>query len=357
MTGLGKAGIAAAVVLVIVAASIGGAMATPMIVDAIGAPPDSPLYGLKRLGERIRMASDEEQMKMRWEEYLQMVNKGKGLEYSVILEEFREKMKSVAPADAEAKKEVVQWMQEQMPGMGLVELKLANEFSIKSRKFMENAPGYMEALENVIKILKSLEEQYLNGTPELRENILARLRLIMEQLRMMVGHFKGQLSRELNRYFDIDNLLIDAGIDANIHAGGKWGPWGDNGRWRPSFENAAGVFSDRLVEFNARLAETQTKLQGTPENTPGRQAVESQIELAVKLRNNAIAENNAGNVEKAVLILKAAFAHLDCAGRLLDQVSEWRPEFPLSWVPWGRPDFPPQKSPREQLWQVPQGWG
>jgi len=341
MSRMGKAGVAAAVVLVIMAASIGGAMATPLIADAIGAPPDSPLYGLKRLGEKMRLASDEEQMQRRWEEYSQMVNRGKGLEYVALLEEFREKVKMVAPADVEAKTGAVQWLQTQMPGIGLVELKLAQECTIRSRKYVENHPGFPEGLENIIRILQDLEQQYQNGTDESRENILAQLRLVMEQLRMMIAQLRGQLPGELGRYFDIDNLLTDTRIDLGLHIGGGFGPPIDN-RW-PHPENAAESFSEWLEKFNARVAEVQEKLEEVPENTPGREMAESQLQMAIQLRDDAIAENSAGNLTKALFTLRAAFARLDCAGRILEQATEWLPGLLPRLGPWA--NFPSRKIP------------
>jgi hypothetical protein len=341
MSRMGKAGVAAAVVLVIMAASIGGAMATPLIADAIGAPPDSPLYGLKRRGEKMRLASDEEQMQRRWEEYSQMVNRGKGLEYVALLEEFREKVKMVAPADVEAKTGAVQWLQTQMPGIGLVELKLAQECTIRSRKYVENHPGFPEGLENIIRILQDLEQQYQNGTDESRENILAQLRLVMEQLRMMIGQLRGQLPGELGRYFDIDNLLTDTRIDLGLHIGGGFGPPIDNRRPHP--ENAAESFSEWLEKFNARVAEVQEKLEEVPENTPGREMAESQLQMAIQLRDDAIAENSAGNLTKALFTLRAAFARLDCAGRILEQATEWLPGLLPRLGPWA--NFPSRKIP------------
>jgi len=340
---IGKVGVATAAVLVIVVASIGGAMATPIIVDAAGADPDSPLYGLGRLGESMRMASDEEQMKNRWNEYSQMVSRGKGLEYSVILEEFNEKMKSVAPLDAEAKKEVVRWMQEQMPGMGLMEFQLANEFSSKFREFVENAPEYQERIDNIIRVLTDLGEQYSSATPEMQENILAQLRIIMDEFRMLTGRFGGRLPPELNHYFNADNLLMDSGIHLKIHD--------DRNKWMPGFENAP-AFDNILEEFKVKLAEMQTGLEEIPENTPGLQIALDQLALAIELRDNAIVQNNAGEIEKASFILRAAFAHLDSANRILRQTNEWWPGFQPEWMHPGRPDFPPFPGPWDQ-----QEWG
>ncbi|MBC7344797.1 MAG: hypothetical protein H5U03_05175, partial [Clostridia bacterium] len=316
-------------------------------VDSIGASPDSPLSGLKRLGEKIKMVSEEEQMKRRWEEYLEMVNRGKGLEYAPILEEFHEKMKNVASAEIETNGEIVQWMQEQMPGIGLVELKLAGEFT---RRFVENIPGFPDGLENIIRILQELEQQYRSGTDEERENILLRLQMVMEQLRLMIGQLKGQLPGELHRYFDIDNLLTDARLGLRLRIGRGPAPWTEN-MWSVQ-ENQAQLFLEGLEKFNEKLTEVQQKLEETPENHPARQAAESQIQAAVELRNSAINENGDGDVARAVFTLKMAFMRLECAERMLEQANAWRPEFPPSWWPWSHGLSTPwkQSPPKQGNW-------
>ncbi|GAI08979.1 unnamed protein product, partial [marine sediment metagenome] len=108
MFGTEQKGIAAITAVIIVAASIGAGVATPVIVDAADVDPDSPFYGLERLGEQIRMVGGEDQMKERWGEYVSLVNRGKGLAYRSILETFVEKMHDVVPGDVETKQEIVQ---------------------------------------------------------------------------------------------------------------------------------------------------------------------------------------------------------------------------------------------------------
>ena len=326
MERLGKKGIAPIIVLTILLMSTGAAIATPVVVDAVGVDPDSPLYGLGRLGERIRMASDEEQMKKRWGEYSRMVNRGKGLEYQSILEEFQEKMESVAPSDAEAKKEIVRWMQEQMLGIGLVELKLAKQFSQDLKKQMANIPGAIRELENETEVLERLENQFPNASPELQENILARLRLITQELQLIARQLGNQPPRGLRNYFHIDNMMIDLDIRMNIHA--------KNDNWRPTPENAVEFFNAKLGEFNEKLTEIQVKLEGAPENAPGRQAAERQVELAVKLRDNAVEANNSDNVKKAILLLRTAYIHLNNADKILEHADEWEKKFSEQWKDW-----------------------
>ena len=134
MLGSEQRGVASIIAVIIVATSVGAGMATPVVVDAVNVDPDSPFYGIERLGERIRMIGDEDQMIERWGEYVRMVNRGKGLVYKEILEEYWEKMQSVAPENVETKREILQWMQEQMPEIELVRIKLAKDFAHNLKK-------------------------------------------------------------------------------------------------------------------------------------------------------------------------------------------------------------------------------
>ena len=122
MVRIGRKGVAPIIVLVILLASTGAAVATPVIADAAKVSADSPMYGLRLLGEKIRMASDEDQMKARWADYIDLVNRGKGLEYKQVLQEFQDKLQKVAPGDVDVKTEVVGWMQQQAPIMGLAQM-------------------------------------------------------------------------------------------------------------------------------------------------------------------------------------------------------------------------------------------
>ncbi|MCK4405092.1 MAG: hypothetical protein KAV43_01115, partial [Hadesarchaea archaeon] len=127
MRRLDQKGVAALAVVIVIAASTGAAVATPVIVDVADVDPDHPLYGLERLGERIRMVGDDDQMRERWGEYARLVDRGKGIGYKKILEEFVEKMHAVAPGDVEAEREEIQWMQGRMLGIGRVQLRLSKE--------------------------------------------------------------------------------------------------------------------------------------------------------------------------------------------------------------------------------------
>lgn len=325
MLKLGRRGTAPIAVLAILLASTGAAVATPVVVDAADVDPDSPFYGLERLGERIRMVSDDDQMKERWGEYQRMINRGKGLAYREILGEFKEKMQNVPPGDVEAKMEVVQWMQEKMPEVGLAEIKLARDFSSDMMNLV-NAPEAIEELKNELSLLKELEENFQNATPEMRENILARLRLIVERLQDIVRQLKIQLPRGLNQYFDIDNMLVDVDVNINVRVNAR--------KWWPRPDNAEMVFKEKLEEVEGLFAEIQAKLDGAPENIPGRQAAETQHQLGGEALDDAYDEAEADNYEMAIFSLHIAWVHLQNADRILEHAEEWEQKFSNQWNAW-----------------------
>ncbi|MEM2600488.1 MAG: hypothetical protein QXE29_01940, partial [Candidatus Hadarchaeales archaeon] len=71
-------GIAPLIAVVVIVTALGTSTAIPVAASVADVDPDHPLYSLKRIGERIRGLSDVEQMKLRWQEYQKMVEKGKG---------------------------------------------------------------------------------------------------------------------------------------------------------------------------------------------------------------------------------------------------------------------------------------
>jgi len=322
MFGRDQRGVAVLAVVIIVAASTGVAIATPVVVDAVGVDPDSPLYGLERLGERIRMVSNEDQMKERWGEYASMVSKAKGLEYKNILEEFVGKMHDVAPGDVETNQEIVKWMQEQMPGIGLVKLRLMKELCEGLR---ENLPEASEELENELSDLENIEQELLAENYGSLENIRARLELRLEHLRRIAERYENRLRERVHRYFDIDNILVDIDVTVNVEV--------DINIVRP-IQITAAEFENELENFNKSLAEVQAMLEGAPENVPGRNAAERLVGLAIKLRDNAVAAYEAGENRKALVLIHTAQVHLRNAETILSHASEWEPEFRENWTDW-----------------------
>jgi len=322
MFGRDQSGVAVLAVVIIVAASTGVAVATPVVVDAVDVDPDSPFYGLERLGEQIRMVNNEDQMKERWSEYARMADRGKGIEYKNILEEFVGKMHDVAPENVGAKQEMVRWMQEQMPGVGLVKLRLMRELCLELR---ENLPEVSGELENELSDLENIEQVLLAENYSSLENIGARLELKAEHLRQIAERYENRLRERVHRYFDIDNILVDIDVTVNVEV--------DINIVRPIPITAA-EFENELENFNTSLSEVQAMLEGTPENVPGRNAAERLVELAIKLKDNAVAAHEAGENRKALVLIHAAQVHLRNAETILNHASEWEPEFRENWTNW-----------------------
>jgi hypothetical protein len=322
MFGSDQRGVAVLTVVIIVAASTGVAVATPVVVSAAGADPDSPLYGLARLGEQIRMMSNEDQMKNRWVEYTHMVSKGKSLEYKYILEEFAGKMNDVVSENAGPKQEMVMWMQGQMPGIELLKLKLMKELC---ENLKENLPGVSGELENVLLNLENLENKLSTATSDSLENIRAELELGIEHLRQIAENYENQLREYIENYFAIDNILVDVDVRVNVEV--------DINIVRP-IHVTTGNFENELENFNGSLSEVQAMLAGTPENALGRNAAERLVGLAIELENRAAAANEAGKTREALALIRAAQVHLRDAETILNHASEWEPELRENWANW-----------------------
>jgi hypothetical protein len=321
---LGQSGVAVVAVVVIVAASMGVGVATPVIVSAKGVDPDSSLYGLSRLGESIRRVSDVDQMKLRWGEYQRMVAKGKGLEYKDILEEFVTKMHEVAPGDVAAKQEVVRWMQEQMPGMGMVQLRLCKEFCARLKEDLAGLPEVQDEIENEIDNIENYMQRWPGASLELQERIMAHLRLISERLENMAWRYRARIRGPIFAYLNIENMLVDVDVTVNVEVK-------IHGIGPPSLPVE---FENKVEEFDNQLAEIQTMLEGAPENAPGRHAAERLVDLAIKFRDNAVTAYEENKVRRALALIYAAKIHLGNAERILDHASEWEPLFKEEWIQW-----------------------
>jgi len=334
MVNLGQGGIAAVPALIAVAVVAAGTVGTPVAVDIADVNPDHPLYGLERIGEKIRMVSDTDQMKERWSEYAQMVERGKGLRYREILEEFREKLDELAPGDVAARREIVEWMQEQMPGIGRVQLGLQKEFASKLKERLSNRPGVppevQEKIENYIKELENLELENLELEnlrttiqAKAQEKVRARLQLMREMLENIVEEVGEKEFAE--EFLNIDNAI--GGVDEKIGielALGKISPT----------ENFEEKFKEKLGEFDNLLAEVQVMLGGAPENTHGRRACERLVDVSIELREKAVTAYENSMTRAALGLLHAAEMKLRAAKLILEHADEWEHEATERWHRW-----------------------
>jgi len=271
-------GIAPLVAAVALVAALGSATAVPVAASVANVDPDHPLYPLKKVGERMRGLSAEEQMKLRWAEYRRMVEKGKGLQYQSVLKEFVDKLNSVAPSDAPAKQEVVRWMQEQLPGIGEAQLKLAEQ-----------------------------------AAPQLREEVRRQLACWrenrdLELLRAWLTCLRGRLGENYRRADELfENLCTKIRVQREMGL-------------------AENRLSQRLAELEGAFAELKSRVEAAlaaaPQG-PGRAAAERLYRLALEEASLALQAESRGLLGRAVGLETAAVAHLRDAERILEHGREW----------------------------------
>jgi DNA repair exonuclease SbcCD ATPase subunit len=253
----------------------------------------------------------EEQMMERWGEYQRMVAKGKGLLYRAIIEEFRDKMENVLeqmPENVEAKQGIIRWMQQQMPGVGEVRLRLMREACERIRGELENLPEVGAAIEEMENELENYEQELPTATPGRVENIRACAHLIRERIKDIIERYRHRMRHPIIVYIDIDNIVID--IDVKICAENKI----------PK-ENLIAKFDEKLAMFENELTEIQGKLENLPENARIRTAVETLVNNAIKLENRAVAIKDE-KPRRALGLLNAACMLLRNAERILEHVEE-----------------------------------
>ncbi len=322
---LDQRGVAALTVVIIVAASAGAAVATPVAVDAADVDPDHPLYGLERLGERIRMVNNEHQMRERFQEYSKMCEKGKGSQYQAIMQEFREKMRNIlenTPENTEAKARAIAWMQEQMPGIGRIRLELMREAAVQLREDLEGAEA--QTLENCLAELEECKSE-LNASPEKLDEIEAHLALIRERIENIADRHGNRVR---DRVFA--RLNVEANVEENIEITIR----GENFVWRKiALEN---IYQEQLERFDNLYAEVQAMLAGAPENTHGKHAAERLTEKAVELKDRAIEAYESEKIGRVLGLVHASNRLLSNAKMILEHASEWEPESGEEWVRWGQ---------------------
>jgi hypothetical protein len=92
MIGLGARGVATIAIVIVVVSTAGG-VSTPVIVDEMDTLPDSPFYGLERLGEGMKEAVvggqgfDLDRLEERTSEFAAMAEKGKSQKYLELIDE------------------------------------------------------------------------------------------------------------------------------------------------------------------------------------------------------------------------------------------------------------------------------
>lgn len=306
---LGQSGVAVVALVVIVAASMGVGVATPVAVSAKGVDPDSSLYGLSRLGESIRHVSDVDQMKLRWGEYQRMVAKGKGLEYQSILSEFNDKMDNVLekmPDSMAAKQGILDWMHQQEQGVNGVRLGVMMEACERIKGELENQPEVGAAIGEMENEIENYAKELPTASTEQKDNIGALTYLIKERIRDIIETNKNWIRHPIN--IDMDNLIMN--IEARI-----------KGQENVSNENLIARFDQKQAKFENDLIEVDNKLQELPENARVRTAVQSLINNAIKLDNRALQAENENKLGRALGLLNASDVLVGNADRIIDSIT------------------------------------
>ncbi len=320
MRTLGQKGIATVPVVVIVLISTGAAVVTPAVVDLIDVDPDSPFYGLERLGEKIRMVSEDDQMMERWTEYVHLVDRAKGVEYEHILEEFTEKINKTVSSDAITKRGVVEWMEEHLPEVKVVRVKLMKELCEKLKK---RFPELSVEVDNEIQVLDDILEEVSSAAVQSTDNIQARIELMAHRLQGLAGQ-QGQMPGDLSDYFRVENILADVNITIDVEVVTAV---------QASIITIS-VFDDALSKFNGAMSEIQAMLEGAPENTLSKNVVEKLVDISEQLKENSISAMEKNETRSAFTSVSAARIHLTHAKAILEHADEWEPSFSDEWSNW-----------------------
>jgi thioesterase domain-containing protein len=323
MRKLDQRGVAAVTVVVIIAVSAGGAVATPVAVDLADVDPDHPLYGLERLGERIRRVGDVDQMKERWAEFQRMEGKAKGWKYRNILAEFRDKMNEIIekmPENVESKAEIIAWMQDQMPGIGRIRIGMLRRACGYIKEDLADKPEIGKLMDETMDELDNLEQELRAVPPEqaenFGENFRARMWVIRRRIRNIVARHPGRIRRPANVYIDIDDVVGDVNVTINAEV---------NVVFRDRHISLADRIDAALQRFNEKLTAVQAKLAELPENSHLRTAVEVLVDRAVVLKNRAL-ELRYVRPRRALGLLFAANRLLRNAYRILERIEEYTGE-------------------------------
>jgi len=284
-------------------------------VDVADVDPDHPLYGLERLGERIRMVGDFDQMKERCGEALRMCEKVKGSQYRRIIEEFLEKMKVLTPEDVAPPAEVVDWIRDHMPDVAKIEILMLKE---AAGQLKHDAPA--DILKKVENFLKECGECERGLTAENLDNVLARLKLIRERIE--------NVRKAHPRPVDRVKICVDITVTISVEAEVVYP------RILVPVENLEKVYATLLAAFDTKYAELVNVLETLPDTHTKRVATKL-AEQAKAHRDAAVELYNAGRLRVAIARLYAAHGLLTGAERIVEHAHQWEAEYAEKFYEWG----------------------
>ncbi|KXB09510.1 hypothetical protein AKJ46_00265 [candidate division MSBL1 archaeon SCGC-AAA833K04] len=110
MLNMSQAGVATVTIAVAVVAVAGGVVGTPVAVDQMDVQPDSPFYGLERVGEAIKEATfaggqgwEIARGRERTREFVNMADKGKASDYTDLLNDAEDRFKKAIESAGDVK--------------------------------------------------------------------------------------------------------------------------------------------------------------------------------------------------------------------------------------------------------------
>ncbi|MEM2874559.1 MAG: hypothetical protein QW567_00820 [Candidatus Hadarchaeales archaeon] len=319
---MGEGGVAAVAVLAVILVSAGATVATPVIVDTVDVDPDSPFYGLERIGEQIKMVGSEAQMMERWTEYERMVERGKGLEYRGVMQEFVDKLQALERENWEGKTELVAWMQEKMPGVGMVRASVAVQLCERLREMVRDNELEREELDNLCRemaeIRNRIRERYANENDEIR----AMIRIRLGTIKRVVERVKERTGENLDGYVVIIDNLEDAevGMEARVA--------------QSKAEMVQHRISELKENLEAKISELQAMLEGIPEDSLAGVAIERQLEVAQREIERAVEALEKGKIGQAFGQVTAASVHLRIAEKLTEKAPDWEPSICPQLIQW-----------------------
>jgi len=319
---MGESGIAPVAVLAIILVSTGTAVATPVIVDTIDVDPDSPFYGLERLGEQIKMVSNEAQMVERWTEYERVVERGKGLEYRGVMQEFVDRLQALERENWESKMELVAWMQEQMPGIGLVRAMVMEQVCERLKEKIGDNLQEREEIDDIIREMAEIRDRIRVRYAEENEEIRARVQLRLEALRQIANRIMEKTGENLQEMLEIIDNLREAELRVEAKV-------------RQTIEARIEARVEEIREnLENRITELQAMLQGMPENALSENAIREQVKLAQSGIQRAIEAHQQGKSGEAFRQVAVAMARIRIAERLAEKAPEWEPELSTQLARW-----------------------
>jgi DNA-directed RNA polymerase subunit L len=305
-------GIAPLVVVVIVAAVAGGSVAAPVAVDTIDVNPDSPLYALERLGERIKRVDDVSLMKERFTEFSKMCDKGKGSQFLRIQEETEtlyDKLQNTLP---ETKKvEVANWLQAQEVRMAKNKVQLLKEAALRLKEELKGTVAENEVAK-VVEDLQQCSQEVATNT----EEVQARIELLKQKVENLRTPYVAKVRLQTVKALEAGKKVGDFEIAVKAEVAKVKTP--------PTLD-----FQKELSEFDTKLAEIKAKLELAPQ-VAGWKAAEELVREAEEHRDKALeaAEDN----KVPIGLIYSAKVLLERAEKILDHAIDWENEHAEKWT-------------------------